>query len=200
MILQSTLHVTNQSTTKLAKTVSDLTTVVANLTSLASNQEAVLSAIAEKEAELTELDVKLNETKRQKEVALEIALRENALAKVNEVLQAQGRTSIPLEELTKLKTDYTTLSKDFETKLNAEVGKVNGMATAKIATALKEKDLEQAAKSAQTEAKLTSLQDQLAAATNQINDYKAQIAADREARIKEAQARGNPVVTVASGK
>lgn len=199
-MLQSTLHVTTQSTTKLAKTVSDLNNVVASLAALAANQDKVLSAIAEKEAELTELDVKLNETKRQKEVELNLALKENALNKVNEVLQAQGRTSIPLEELTRLKADYAALSKEFDTKLNAEMGKVNGMATAKIATALKEKDLEQAAKSAQTEAKLTSLQDQLAAATNQINDYKAQIAADREARIKEAQARGNPVVTVASGK
>lgn len=200
MILQSTLHTTTQATTKLNKTVSDLSKIMEGLAELSKGQDKVLSAIAEKEAKLTELEVKLRETRRQKEVELEIALRENALAKVDEVLLVQGRVSIPAEELSKLRTDYSNLAKDFDTKMNAEVGKANAIASSKTVTALKEKDLEQAAKAAQTEARLTSLQDQLSASTRQIEDYKAQIAADREARIKEAQARGNPVVTVASSK
>lgn len=200
MVLQSTLHTTNQATTKLTKTVSDINAILNSLATAANDHTQILSTIAAKEAELSELDIKLNETKRQKEVELEIDLKQNALAKINEVLQSQGQTSIPIEELSKLKNDYAALVKDFDTRLNAEIGKANAIANSKTAAALREKDLEQAAKAAQTEARLSSLQEQLAAATRQIEDYKQQIVADRDARIKEAQARGNPVVTVASSK
>jgi len=200
MVLQSTLHTTNQATAKLTKTVSDINAILNSLATAANDHTQILSTIAAKEAELSELDIKLNETKRQKEVELEIDLKQNALAKINEVLQSQGQTSIPIEELSKLKNDYAALVKDFDTRLNAEIGKANAIANSKTAAALREKDLEQAAKAAQTEARLSSLQEQLAAATRQIEDYKQQIVADRDARIKEAQARGNPVVTVASSK
>ena len=129
MVLQSTLHVTGQATGKLTKVTSDLNNIVTSLVALADGQAQILATIAEKEAELAELDTKLSETRRQKEVELQIALKENSLAKVNEVLLAQGRTSIPTEELTKLRNDYSDLVKDFDTKLGAEVAKTKAIAT-----------------------------------------------------------------------
>lgn len=199
-VLQSTIHTTSQATTKLSKATTDLATIAKSLVDLSNNQVEVIAAIAEKEAELAELDVKLSETKRQKEVELTIALKENALAKVSEVLQAQGRVSVPADELVKLKTDYTNLVRDFDAKLNAETGKVNAMAEARTKAALTQKDLEVKALQAETQAKLNSQSDQLTALGRTVEDYKAQIAADRDARIQEAKARGNPVVSVTSGK
>ncbi len=144
--------------------------------------------------------MKLAETKRAKEVELEIALKQNALAKVSEVLQAQGRVAVPADELLKLKTDYDKLRSEFDARVASEVGREKGIAENRLKTALTQKDLELTASSAEVKAQVNSLNEKNQLLSKQVADLQGQINAERAARVEEAKARGNAVVNVQSGK
>jgi len=146
------------------------------------------------------LDTQFAEEKRSRTVAFDLDLKQDAFSKVSEVLAGQSKSAIDTTELTNLRTSLQTLTDKFDDALEEEVGKVKQQAEAQKSAALRQKDLELAAASAEVKAQINSLVEKNALLTKQVEDYKAQISADRDARIKEAQARGNPVVTVASGK
>ena len=189
-----------QANTKLSKTIEELNKTVSTLTAGAVAQSELIEAIATKEAELSALEVQFAEAKRQRQVDFELDLRADQLSKVAEVLTQQGKVAIGSTELTELRSQLATLSGNFNDKLATEVAAVKQAAQAGQAAAIRQKELELAATNAEIKAQVGSLTEKNVLLSKQIEDYKLQIAQDRDARIKEAQARGNPVVTVASGK
>lgn len=189
-----------QANSKLTKTIEELSKTVATLTSGATAQAELIEAIATKEAELSALEQTFAEAKRQRQVDFELDLRADQLSKIAEVLSNQGRVAISTTELNELRTQLNTLTGNFNDKLASEVAAVKQAAEASKAAAIRQKELELAATNAEIKAQVTSLNERNALLQKQIDDYKVQIQQDREARVKEAQARGNPVVTVAGGK
>ena len=200
----STLDTSNvlisQNTTKLTKAAQDLAKVVESITSSAAVQESVLQEIAVKETELKALDVLFAEEERRRDVEFNINLKANQLKTVTDVLQGQGKIAVDQPVFTQLQADFVKLKAEFDTAVKNEVAKSNAIVKSQYDSAIKQKELELQVSEADTKSKISSLQDRNALLTAQVEDYKLQITQEREARVKEAQARGNPVVTVASGK
>ena len=189
-----------QANTKLTTTVDELTKIASILTGGAAGLTDLTNQIAQRQADLQQLETTYLEAARSKQVEFELTLKANQLNTVNGVLTSQGKTSIDVSELNKLRTDYQQLSTNFQDELNKQIGVVRGQAEASKAAAIKQRELELQATGAEVKAQISSLTEKNALLAAQVADYKTQITADREAQIKMAQARGNPVVTVASGK
>jgi len=190
----------NQTALKLTKAAQDLAKVVESIGTLSSTQEEVMNQIAVRETELKSLEQKFAEENRRRQVEFTISLKDNQLATVTQVLKDQNKIPVDQAVFTKLQTDFTKLQTEFENAVKAEVAKATAIVASKYENASNQKDLELKAKEAETRAQITSMTDKCNLLLTQVNDYKTQIMEEREARIKEAQARGNPVVTVQSGK
>ena len=198
--LQSLKVAAEQAVVKITKANEDLNKTLAALGAGASAQQELINQIAQREADLNQLNVQFNEKQRAAEVKFDLDLKARQAQIVTEVLASQGKTVIDTEALNKLRTDYQALTANYRTELDKEVTEVKRAAAASTAAQIRTKELELQASSAAQAAQITSLTEKNTLLQQQVADYKAQIAEDREARVQEAQARGNAVVNVQSGK
>lgn len=160
----------------------------------------IMEAILTKETELSELDAKLEKAITEADYTLAIEIRdskEKALLKLvaefNKELFDQGHVA-------NLETKHAELINEFnmfKNKVKVDTEKTVGTAVAVNANKLK---LEHAAESAVDKATISSLQSQLSNSLSQISMLEGMISSEREARVQEAQARGNSMVTVNSQK
>jgi len=190
--------VAQASTVKINKATDALAKIVAELQGTNDSYEEIVTNIELKEAELQRLGQEFSEKEREMEADLKLKAKESASNLVSEILRAESKVSIGSSELTALKTELETIKSNFDKNVKSESEKLVAIITARHSGELKAKDLEFAAASATMKAELSTATDKIASYTNQINDYKAQITADREARVQEAQARGGQSITVQS--
>ncbi len=188
------------STTKLQKSVEELSKVVDGLKHTVNIHDDLTQAIAEKEQTFQALETKYAEEARRRQVDLDLSFREIEAKKVDEVLARQSKIAVVKADFETLTAAYTALKTDFAKQLDAESGKIKGMESARAAAAIKEAQLEMAVKEAQNSATINTLEDKIDLLNTQVEDYKGQIIAERQARVQEAQARGAAMVTVNSGK
>ncbi|WP_395000476.1 hypothetical protein [Acinetobacter sp.] len=198
--LQSLKVAAEQAVVKITKANEDLNKTLSALGAGATAQQDLINQIAQKEADLGQLEVQFNEKQRAAEVKFDLDLKARQAQIVTEVLASQGKTVIDTEVLNKLRTDYQTLTTNYRVELEKEVNEVKRSAEAGKAAAIRTKELELQVASAEQKAQITSLNEKNTLLAQQVDDYKVQIAEDREARVQEAQARGNAVVNVSSGK
>ena len=103
-------------------------------------------------------------------------------------------------EQTVLVDSFNSLKTEFSKKLEEEGNKIRQVEIAKSQAAIKQAQLELQVKEAANTASITALTEKNSLLSQQVTDYKAQLDAEREARIAEAKARGTPMVTVNSSK
>lgn len=190
--------VAQASTVKLNKATDALAKIVAELQGTNDSYEEIVTNIELKQAEMERLDTEFSEKEREMQADLKLRAKESASTLVNEILQSENKVSIDASELSSLRNELETIKTNFDKNVKAESEKAIAIITARHSGELKAKDLEFAAASATMKAELSTANDKIASYTNQINDYKAQITADREARVQEAQARGGQQITVQS--
>ncbi len=199
-VLNSQTLAAKQANAKLVKTVEDLAKQTQALAAGVNAQSDLIEQIAQREIQLSSLEVQFNETKRQREVAFDLDLKASELEKVNTVLAGQGKVSIDKAALTNLQNSFNKLTAEFNAEVDKQVAIARGQAKAGAEAQIRQNQLELAAVSAEIKAEVNSLKKENALLASQVADYKSQITADREARVQESVARGNPVVTVQSGK
>lgn len=190
----------NQNTTKLVKAADDLTKVIESMKHTVTLHDDLTQTIAEREAALEGLETKFQEEARRRQVDLELDFKERAASKVNEILSSQGKIAVVQSEYNTMTQAFEALRNDFSAKLAAEAAVIRGQETARTAAAIKTAQLELQVKEAANTAAITSLQERNTLLNEQVNDYKNQLSAERTARVEEARARGNPVVTVQGSK
>ena len=200
MALQEANKLANQNTTKLLKAAEELTKVIDSLKTTTELHGNLTYTIEEKEEALSELETKFQEEARRRQVDLELAFKENEIGKVNQILQSQGKIAVNQVEYNELVNTFTSLKTEFAKKLEEEAGKIRGQEAGKTAAAIKTAQLELQVKESGNAAAIQSLTDKNVLLSTQVEDYKAQLSAERNARIEEAKARGNPSVVVQSGK
>ncbi|HXB11838.1 MAG TPA: hypothetical protein VNZ45_07625 [Bacteroidia bacterium] len=200
MSVEQVNKVSNQNTVKLLKVVDDVTKVVAALKHSTDEHDDLVNKIAVKEQELGALEVRFQEEERRRQVELELSFKERELTKAAEVIAKQGKIAVPQTEFTTLQTEFNTLKSDFSKKLEDEVNKVKAQEAARTGAAIKQKELELQVKEAGNNASINALTEKLTLLSTQVTDYKQQLHEERDARVKESQARGTPMVTVNSGK
>lgn len=192
--------VANANTAKLLKATEDITKVIEALKHSTTLHSDLTQEIAEKEAALASLEVRFQEKSRQLQVAMDLDFKEREMEKVNQILAKQGKQATSSADHELLVTEFAALKRDFAQKLEEETAKVRQHETAKAATAIKQAQLEMQVKEAANTASITSLTDKNSLLQSQVEDYKTQLVAERDARVKEAQARGASQITVNGGK
>jgi len=190
--------VAQASTVKINKATDGLAKIVAELQSTNDSYEEIVTNIELKEAELERLGQEYSEKEREMQADLKLKAKESASDLVNSILKSENKVSIDSEELSSLRNELETMKSNFDKSVKSESEKAIAIITARHSGELRAKDLEFAASSATMKAELSTANDKIASYTTQINDYKAQITADREARVQEAQARGGQSITVQS--
>jgi hypothetical protein len=200
MALAEANKLANQSTTKLIKATDELTKVVEAMKHSVNIHDDLTQEIAEREAALAGLETKFQEESRRRQVEMELDFKERAANKVNEILISQGKVAVVQADYSALLDAHNSLKSEFSDRLAAEASSIRAQETAKANAIVNQARLELQVKEADNKAAITSLQEKNALLATQVEDYKAQLVAERDARIQEARARGNPVVTVQGSK
>lgn len=182
------------SAVKLTKATDGLAKIVAELQSTNSEYEDLVTNIQLKTAEMEALETEYSEKEREMAADLKLRAKENAASLVNEVLSSNGQVAIDSSELSSLRSELETLKSNFASDVKSETSKAVAIISSRHESEIRQKELEFEAASATIKAELSTAKDKLAAFETQIADYKAQITADREARVKEAQARGGQAI------
>jgi len=156
--------------------------------------------IADAKLELDKIELDIKEKRRVAELDLDLELKANSLKKANEILTAQGFSSVKSDEYSKLVSDHTDLKLTFNEKVTAETAKAEKAAQASAAIQIRQKEMELQVKEAANVAAITSLTKENQILQTQAATYLQQLNDERKARIEEAKARGNPSVVVNSGK
>lgn len=185
------------SVTSLQKAVDEITKAI-------STQSETLAEVTYdvevKSAELDSLSDKLQQRRREAEADLAIALKESKETTISKALGELNKVAVSTEDLSRLRIAASANEEELQKAVSkaaaaaSEKGKEEG-------TRLAEQAQNEAALNAATlKAEKQSLQDRLTAAQDTITDLRTQITAEREARVKEAEARGKSMVTVNSSK
>lgn len=190
--------VAQASTVKLNKATDALQKIVSELQATNDSYENLVTNIELKQAELERLETDFTEKEREMQADLKLKAKESASALVNEILKSENKVAIDYSELSALRNELETMKSNFDKNVRSETEKAVAVITARHAGEIKAKDLEFAAQSAEMKAQLSTASQAVEGYKAQIEDYKSQITADREARVKEAQARGGQSITLQS--
>jgi len=185
---QSTEIVLGQAAQQIAKGVSELKSASETIAQLVQASEDLSLQVANKEAQIAELDVQYGEKARQKEVELELNFKANSERVVNEFLTANGKTSIT-------KTDLANLQKELETtKANAEAETKKAVAAAtatlksQYESDIKLMQSENKAVAAENASKIGTLTEKNQFLEAQVTKLYQQLDAERAASIERAKA------------
>jgi chromosome segregation ATPase len=193
---QNVTTVAQASAVKLNKATAGLDKVIAELQSTNESYDELVQNIELKQAELDTLDKQFEENVREMEADLKIRQKESEKALVQQVLNRNGEVSISADELQNLRSELASLQENFNKKVKSETEKAVAIVSNRHQSELKQQALEHKAETATMEARLETTTDKLSSLNTQIEDYKAQIKEDREARVEEARARGGQSITV----
>lgn len=183
--------------TSLQKAVDEVTKAVA------TQSEALASVTYEvevKSAELSALEEQYVTRRREAEADLALELKEARDQTITKVLNDLGKVSVSNDDLQRLRSAADNNEQELQQAVSkaaaaaGEKGKAEGERLAMQAKS------DAALASASLQAEITSLKAQLDYSNSTVKDLREQITAEREARIKEAQARGQSQVTVNSSK
>lgn len=177
-----------QAAQQIAKGVSELKSASETIAQLVQASEDLSLQVANKEAQIAELDVQYGEKARQKEVELELNFKANSERVVNEFLTANGKTSIT-------KTDLANLQKELETtKANAEAETKKAVAAAtatlksQYESDIKLMQSENKAVAAENASKIGTLTEKNQFLEAQVTKLYQQLDAERAASIERAKA------------
>lgn len=185
---------------KIERAVDGLEKVASELRSAANEHRELTEKIELKEGELANLELEYKEKERQMKLDLQMRAKEEAQRLVSEILTAEGKTSIEITELNKIKSELEALKADFDKNVKAEVAKTVSIISERHDSQLNAKELNFKAETATIKAQLETANDKVASLTSQISEYKNIIDEERKARVEEAKARGGEKVSITTSK
>ena len=198
--VKTVTSVAQASTVALGKATSALQGIVAELASANDSYEQLVQNIELKQADLDRLDVTFTEKEREMKANLALKAKEHETNMVNDILNNQGKIGITKEEYANLTKELATIKAEYDKSVKAEVAKAVEVISSRHASELKQKDLQFVADTAEMKAEIKNANSKVQTLQTQVEDYKAQIVADRNARVEESKARGGEKVTVNTTK
>lgn len=199
MSQEQAITVTSKATAALEKVTAGVAKAVADLQSVADIHGALLENVAEGQQNLVQIQEDTEIAVRKAKVELDLQVAEHAEGVMVRLLSERNLEAVDTEELEQLRIDAVQGNR----KLDAEITKaVNAaLASERHTVALKaaEDSKDDAVKAAQTNAKIESLEAQLAASQREVASLTEQLSAEREAGVERARAAGSFTVN-AGGK
>ena len=174
---------------------------------LESSHAETAAQYGKKEAELrenykkmeTELETQYKEKARAEEVNFGLALKENRKKVVSDVLGENGLVSIESAELRKLRDDYAGLKSSFDQEVKTATAKAYSEADKKVKDMEIVMELKQKAASAELQSELTSTKQRNADLQAQLEQYRAEIVANRNAETERVKAMSGKDVVINTG-
>lgn len=185
----------------IRKSLTALGDAVKTVESLGDKAEEMQGLIAQREDRIKELDVTFAETKRQKQVELDLKVKEDEQKVVNDVLAKNNLVAIPQDELNAIKANLTKATNEMQSEISKAVHS---------ATAAMKKEHEAAAaltaaqnetKEAANKAKLDTFESKVKFLEEQVEMWKGALDAERQAGVERAKASSVGTINVgATGK
>lgn len=185
---QSTEIVLGQAAQQIAKGVSELKSASETIAQLVQASEDLSLQVANKEAQIAELDVQYGEKARQKEVELELNFKANSERVVNEFLTANGKTSITKTDLANLQKELETTKANAEAETKKAVAAATATLKAQYESDIKLMQSENKAVAAENASKIGTLTEKNQFLEAQVTKLYQQLYAERAASIERAKA------------
>ena len=193
---QSTEIVLGQAAQQIAKGVSELKSASETIAQLVQASEDLSLQVANKEAQIAELDVQYGEKARQKEVELELNFKANSERVVNEFLTANGKTSITKTDLANLQKELETTKANAEAETKKAVAAATATLKAQYESDIKLMQSENKAVAAENASKIGTLAEKNKFLEEQVTKLYTQLDAERAAGIERAKASAVGQITV----
>lgn len=162
--------------------------------------ESITEEISVKSTELANLETQYEEAKRKADADLKLIILENKKAAVTEILAETGQVAVDKATYDATIAESKKLSTDFTAEVAKETAKAKAIAEAAAKQDAKVAEANANATNAQQAANLNAAQSQVEFYKSQVTSLLKQLDDERNARVAEAQARGNAVVNVTNGK
>ena len=185
---QSTEIVLGQAAQQIAKGVSELKSASETIAQLVQASEDLSLQVANKEAQIAELDVQYGEKARQKEVELELNFKANSERVVNEFLTANGKTSITKSDLANLQKELADTKANADAETKKAVAAATATLKAQYESDIKLMQSENKAVAAENASKIGTLTEKNQFLEAQVTKLYQQLDAERAASIERAKA------------
>lgn len=197
----TTTLVLDRANKALQNTVATLAKTVADLGTLAQQSEAVTLQIEDQNAQLAQLQAANDTAFREGAAELRLQVKEDRDSVLTALLNEAGLARISGENLTALQTNLAEALRKDDTELKAAVAQAVAATQRDAKAAAVEVAARNSVENAGKDAKITSLEGQLAFMTQQVANLQGQIEAERATRLSIAQAdAGRQGVVVNAGK
>lgn len=180
--------VLGQAAQKIAKAVSELKDAAETVTQLTSQAEEMTLLVANKENQISELDVQYAEKARQAEVEFELNMRANAERVVNETLRAAGKEAILSSDLSSLRQELETVKANADAETKKQVASVAGTLKSQFDNDLRFIQSENKAVAAENASKIGTLAEKNKFLEEQVTKLYQQLDNERQASIERAKA------------
>lgn len=193
---QATEVIIGSAALNIRKSLAALGDAVKTVESLGDKAEEMQGLIAQREDRIKELDVTFAETKRQKQVELDLKVKEDEQKVVNDVLAKNSLVAIPQAELDNIKANLTKATSE----MNSEIQKAVGAATASLKkdheAAVALTAAENRTKEAANTAMLATTESKLKFLEEQVEMWKGALDAERQAGVERSKASSIGVLNV----
>jgi len=181
---------------KMVSATKALNDAVASAVKLTETLDENALKIADQEEKLQNLQQEFNNKKTQNKIDLDLAYKADQKEFADKYLTTNSLVAVDRKEYEELQQEIAEWEEKFQEKVNAEVGKANGIAASRIEQEKKLVEAQYQAKEAQNLAKIQNLEAQLAFVTQQAKTWESQLNSEREASIERSKNQ-SAVVNVA---
>lgn len=195
------ITVVTQATSKLTKITDDAKKVFESIEGLSNLAEQMASDIELKQSELDKLSEEIELSTRKAKAELDVSVQENERNVLASLMNKFSLANIEIAELVKLKDRLEVAETDNEEAIEKAVKSAEAILHTKYNGELRTKEAEHKVATAELEANLNAKDQQIEYLKATINDLKETVSAEREARVKVAEAESKKQgVTVTNGK
>lgn len=152
------------------------------------------------ESEISELKTKFNQEKSKLEFDLDLAYKTKETELVSSFLSRQGLVSIKSSDLQAIKVELDSKTKEFDTKVNAEIGKTRAILVKDHENDTKILKLEHQNKESANTARITQLEEQNKFLLEQVESWKKSLDSERTAGIERSKANAIGTLNLGTNK
>jgi len=183
---------------QMTKAASEINSAISSLNELTSKAEELTLLVANKESQISELDVQYGEKARQAEVSFEINMKENAEKVINNFLATNGKVSISTDELNSLKKELADTKANTESETKKQVAQVANSLKSQYENDIRFLQSENKAVAAENASKIGVLAEKNKFLEEQVTKLYQQLDAERSASIERAKAGAVGQINVGS--
>lgn len=183
---------------KLNQAVKNLQEAMASAGNLEETITGHVLKAEELEGRISDLQNTYENNKKQMAFDMDLEYKSNQKAFAEKYLSTTGLTAVPTEDWQGVNAELNNIKTEFNNKVNSEVGKVRGQLENSFKQDKQILELNFQAKEADNNAKITQKDQQIAFLTDQVNNWKSALDAERQAGIQRAQASSIGTLNVGS--